>query len=118
MFLSPPSLSGSRTLFGAVDGFVLSQAKTLRALRPLSDASLQRQREMPGEVGANPSSFLRSDRKTLDDCFLCLCFTFHVTGSESLADVLQRLLTAAVRSMVAVGAELVAQHPCAPRGQC
>lgn len=67
MFLSPPSLSGSRTLFGAVDGFVLSQAKTLRVLRPHGDASLQRQREMPGEVGTNPSSFLRSDRKTLDD---------------------------------------------------
>lgn len=41
MFLSPHSLGGSRSLLGAVDGFVLSQAKTLQALLPISEASLQ-----------------------------------------------------------------------------
>lgn len=40
MFLSPPSLSGSRSLLGAAEGFVLSQAKTLLAL-PISEALLQ-----------------------------------------------------------------------------
>lgn len=31
-----------RSLLGAVDGFVLSQAKTLQALLPISEAPLQR----------------------------------------------------------------------------